>query len=143
MQHYWDKDILCHTIFRAEDMATIPETGGRADISPDYEYIQVALTRWPEGRKCVAHKHLQQERKVIGTQEVWLVMAGRIKVFLFGLTHKLLATAELGIGDGLIIYRGGHQYEAIDGPVTLYEFKQGPYFGVKQDKELIPEPEEV
>jgi len=50
----------------------------RSDVSKDNEIIQVCARNFNKKIKIKAHKHNQIERKIFGTQEVWILLQGKI-----------------------------------------------------------------
>ena len=44
---------------------------------------------------------------------------------------------ELGAGDCVVVFKAGHGFEVLEDNTILYEFKNGPYFGVEIDKTYI------
>ena len=111
----------------------------RNDISPDEEFIQASGMILNSDFKVKAHKHKYQTRVTTLTQEAWVVIRGKIKAKFFDLDDKLIFETTLRDGDCVSIFRGGHSLEVIDNNTIFYEFKNGPYNGVTNDKVQIDE----
>ena len=111
----------------------------RTDLSPDEEYLQISGRKLEKGLKVKAHKHIPIERKTDITQEAWVVFEGCIKGTFYDLDDSVLYETEIGKGDVIVLFRGGHSLEVLDEDTIFYEFKTGPYFGVEADKEAISE----
>ena len=60
-----------------------------------------------------------------------------MKVILYDLDDNILATPILNEGDCSITFRGGHNYECMEDDTIVYEYKTGPYQGVKKDKVFL------
>ena len=111
----------------------------RTDLSPDEEYLQISGRKLEKGLKVKAHKHTPIERKTDITQEAWVVFEGCIKGTFYDLDDSVLYETEIGKGDVIVLFRGGHSLEVLDEDTIFYEFKTGPYYGVEADKEAIDE----
>lgn len=87
---------------------------------------QLAYMNRPKGYKVKAHTHKKIERKVLITQEVLLVKAGKVNVTLYDLSHEYIREFILGAGDVILLADGGHSVEMLEDS-ELIEIKQGPY----------------
>ena len=114
-------------------------TNSRQNITPDEEFLQagVKLTKAEDFFK--AHKHLPCNKIVTTTQEAWVILDGKVEGTFYDLDDSLLCSLEMNDGDCVVIYRGGHSLKILDDNTILYEFKNGPYYGVKNDKAYIGE----
>ena len=126
--------MLLQVIYRKEDSQSEATSFSREDISPENEYLQVASVMSNDGASFQRHRHLEQHRDVMMTQECWIVISGRIEVKCFDIGDALLATEELGEGDMMVTFYGGHAYRTLEDNTILYEIKQGPYNGFDKDK---------
>jgi len=111
----------------------------RSDVSKDNEIIQVCARNFNKKIKIKAHKHNQIERKIFGTQEVWILLQGKIKFELFDLDDSLIYYGILDSGDSITLFRGGHSLEVIEENTIFYEIKNGPYLGIIKDKKQLDE----
>ena len=129
-----DKNKLVLALMRFDDISEY-----RTDLSPDGEYLQISGRKLEKGLKVKAHKHTPIERKTDITQEAWVVFEGCIKGTFYDLDDSVLYETEIGKGDVIVLFRGGHSLEVLDEDTIFYEFKTGPYYGVEADKEAIDE----
>ena len=129
-----DNDKLVLALMRYDEISEY-----RTDLSPDEEYLQISGRKLEKGLKVKAHKHTPIERKTDITQEAWVVFEGCIKGTFYDLDDSVLYETEIGKGDVIVLFRGGHSLEVLDEDTIFYEFKTGPYFGVEADKEVISE----
>ena len=111
----------------------------RYDLSPDEEYLQISGMKLKRGKKVKAHKHTPIERKTDITQEAWVVFDGCIRGIFYDLDDSVLYETDIKRGDVVVLFRGGHSLEVLDENTIFYEFKTGPYLGIKADKEAINE----
>ena len=124
---------LIGLIFRAEGF----EANGRVDIAPTNEFLQCSALEFNEGKTFKPHKHINIEKTTNVAQECWVVMEGIVKVIWYDLDDKPLCSKIMSRGDMAMTFRGGHNYLIMEDDTQVYEFKTGPYWGVKQDKEFI------
>ena len=68
------------------------------------------------------------------TRESWVVIKGRIKVFLYDTDGSLLVEEIISDGDCTITFDGGHKFDVLEENTIMYEFKTGPYLGREMDK---------
>lgn len=109
----------------------------RLDLSPPEEFLQVCARKLDIDVKVSAHKHNFIQRQSNITQECWVVLEGKLKAEIFDLDGTFLQDIILESGDCITLYRGGHSLECLEKNTLFYEFKNGPYHGVKIDKEAI------
>ena len=116
----------------------VDEIEGRTDIAPENEFIQLATLKMENGKTFKPHKHIwkQGEEKVIA-QESWVVIKGSVKVIMYDLDDKVIATPILYPGDCSMTFQGGHTYEILEDDTIVYEYKTGPYKGQENDKVFI------
>tara|TARA_R100001086_G_scaffold245370_1_gene176190 strand:- start:124 stop:534 length:411 start_codon:yes stop_codon:yes gene_type:complete len=126
------KNKLIFSILRLEQV-----TEKRIDICPEEEYMQVCGRIMEKGFTVAPHKHLQIHRETNLTQESWIIMSGKVKASFYDLDDSFLCDRIIEKGDVVVFYRGGHSLEVLEDNTIFYEFKNGPYFGVSNDKEKI------
>lgn len=128
---------LLHMIVYYEDLRE--SEAQRIDICDPDQFLQCAGLNIPKGKKYRPHEHIWKDgpSKIIA-QESWCVMRGRVKVFLYDLDGKCIATEELVAGDASFTFFGGHTYEVMEDAV-VYEYKTGPYKDQSSDKKFIGE----
>ena len=81
----------------------------------------------------------QIERKISGTQEVWILLRGKIKFEIFDIDNLLISFGILFSGDSITLFRGGHSLEVLEENTIFYEIKNGPYLGINKDKKQLDE----
>jgi hypothetical protein len=91
--------------------------------------LQFATIRLQSEETFVPHIHEKFERKarVGNTQEVWVVLVGRVLASLYDIDRRLLIEVELSPGDAVITINGGHNYLGLERDSLVYEIKSGPY----------------
>ena len=52
---------------------------------------------------------------------------------------KIILRTEMSAGDCVVVFKAGHSFEVLEDNTIIYEFKNGPYYGVKADKTFIIE----
>jgi hypothetical protein len=127
-------DKLIYTILRGDDISE-----ARVDLSPSEEYIQACGRVMSKGTKVKAHRHLRIERVTDLTQEAWVIVRGKVLARFYDLDGSFMCEEQASSGDVVCFYRGGHSLEVLEDDTLFYEFKNGHYLGVAQDKEAIDE----
>lgn len=102
---------------------------------PD-QTLQSTCKKLSAGSSFRQHSHLPLLRQTLMTQEAWIVISGRVLVTLTDINDAPLAECELGAGDCLVTFRGGHGMAVLEDTV-LYELKNGPYYGQRADKRWV------
>jgi len=128
-----DPDRLLHVVYRT---SLFNDT--REDIVPDEEYLQLAVMKHDAGRTFRAHKHIFKEVPSTSiAQESWYVVRGAVKATLYDEDFSHITDIVLEQGDLSITLYGGHTYEIMEDNTLVLEYKSGPYYGQKADKEFI------
>lgn len=123
-----DPDGLLALIVRHGPM----EPGVRFVTGPECAH-QVAAIRHPPGHVILPHRHKTHHREFWTTQEVLVIMRGRLAVSFYNTDGYEVCTHEVGPGDVLILLQGGHGMSVLE-EIELYEVKLGPYPGRDMDK---------
>lgn len=137
MKRYYSKvnpNILLFSVNKQKDISY-----SRTDLSPAEEYMQVATKKLSKGTTFRPHKHSTFERKIDKTHEAWVFLSGKVLAQFYDIDDSLFIEVELEAGDCAVAYNAGHSFEVIEEETVLYEFKNGPYYGVEKDKEYINE----
>lgn len=113
------------------------EVGARQNAGDDYEILQVAAISLPPGKTVKPHAHLMQSRNILGTQEAWVVVSGKILVTVYDTSEEKLSEYIVNAGDCFVLYRGGHGMQVIAPNTMIYEIKNGPYYGAERDTKPI------
>ena len=125
--------LLLHQVVRPNSL-TSPK---RVNVSPDNESLQVALIALEKNQTFNPHYHTVHDRNMPKAQESWVVIRGSVKVIYYDVDQKIISEEKLSEGEASITYHGGHNYVALSENALVYEFKTGPYLGVKADKVQI------
>jgi cupin fold WbuC family metalloprotein len=125
-------DQLLATVFNIDSL-DVP----RYNAADEHEILQVSAMQLAQGRVIRPHQHLPTERNTTGTQESWILWSGRVQVQLYDLNQELIKEFELGVGDCMVLYRGGHSFTVLDPNTKLIEIKNGPYYGSEHDAKQI------
>tara|TARA_R110002074_G_C12434429_1_gene657128 strand:- start:339 stop:746 length:408 start_codon:yes stop_codon:yes gene_type:complete len=127
-----DSDKLLYVINLKKDISK-----DRKDLSPETEYLQVSCKKLAKNDSFRPHRHLFLQRNTLTTHESWVIIKGRIKAKLFDIDNSFYSEEILSEGDCLVCFNAGHCFEVLEDDTLLYEFKNGPYYGVERDKEFI------
>jgi mannose-6-phosphate isomerase-like protein (cupin superfamily) len=88
----------------------------------------------PKGKEVKRHRHKLVKREIFRTQEVLLLLEGRVRVAICTDEGESLKTFILRPGDAVLLARGGHSVKVLE-DAKMIEVKQGPYAGA-DDKEF-------
>jgi mannose-6-phosphate isomerase-like protein (cupin superfamily) len=108
---------------------------GPSFFTPGEFSQQFGMLIHPQGKVVKRHRHKLVRREVIRTQEVLLLLEGRIRVEICTDDGLKLRTFLLRPGDAVLLARGGHQVKVLQ-KAKMIEVKQGPYAGF-DDKEFF------
>lgn len=107
---------------------------GLTPYSSDADFVQALHWRYDAGKRLQAHQHLCVPRRATHTQEVVVVLRGRLRTTVFDAARKLVATVDLGPGEAMALLAGGHGYEILENDTRVLEIKNGPYPGAEADR---------
>jgi hypothetical protein len=123
---------LLHIIVRASKIR------GRKFISKSSDFLQLSPIKLNTlGKICKPHVHLYKkvDLKKIISQEIWIIVKGRMKILFYDNDKKYICHKILKDGDCSLTLSGGHCFESLQKNTIAYEIKSGPYLGRKLDKE--------
>ena len=127
-------NLLLHIVNRLQDV-----TKSRADVIDSNQFLQLATMNLNKGDTFKPHRHFFKDSptdKVI-VQESWIVIKGKVKCIFYDIDNTIISTPILFPGDCSITLQGGHTYEILEDDTVVYEYKTGPYSGIKNDKRFI------
>jgi|TARA_R110002020_G_scaffold427067_5_gene636416 hypothetical protein len=128
-----DPEKLLHIVYKTSEFR-----GSRQDLVPDKEFLQLAIMSPPKAKTFKAHKHIFKEVPNTSiAQESWYVVRGAVTAKLYDEDFSHLTDVLLEEGDLSITLYGGHTYEIMEEDTLVLEFKSGPYYGQKSDKEFM------
>ena len=128
-----DGDVL-HCVYKLNDC-----NDSRCDFTSTDKYLQGAIMRMDNGKSYPSHRHIRCDRNTDMTHEACVVIRGSIKVDYYDEENNHIGTEILESGDCTMTFAGGHKFTCLCDDTLMYEFKNGPYFGVNADKEYIDE----
>ena len=122
---------LLHIVVRLKNIS------GRKFVSDPSDLLQVSPQKFSElGKICEPHLHLSKKinlKKSI-TQEMWVVIKGKIKIKYYDVNKNYICYKILSVGDCSLTLSGGHYFENLKKNSIAYEIKSGPYNGRLNDK---------
>ncbi len=124
-------NVLYAAIFNLDDISD-----GLDFITSDEEFIQVGTWNYKKGKVLDAHYHNTFERSANKTQEMVLVLSGKIICNLYTETGEFISTHEIDKNNIIIQFNGVHEYEIIEDSKVI-EVKNGPYLGPEKDRTRV------
>ena len=94
---------------------------------------QVAFMNHKKNHIIQPHIHKLRLKKIYDTNEVLIILQGKIKVDFFNSNKKYVKSRFIEKGNILILLSGGHGFKILKN-CKFIEVKQGPYY-IKKDKE--------
>lgn len=107
---------------------------GLCPYSDDGDFVQVLSWNYDAGRRLRPHAHLPAPRDATHTQEVIVVLSGRLRADVFDRSRRLVARTMLSPGESMVFLCGGHGYEVMEAGTRVLEVKNGPYPGPEADR---------
>ena len=91
-----------------------------------------------EGHTFRPHQHIWKpgEESCIA-QESWVIIKGSVECNFMDTDGVTLSKPILTSGDCSVTLGGGHTYLILEDDTLVYEYKTGPYKGIKNDKEFL------
>lgn len=81
-----------------------------------------------KGKVVERHRHRLVKREIFRTQEVLVVLEGKMQVELYNDRGQKLRSVILASGDAILLACGGHRIKIL-AESKIIEVKQGPYAG--------------
>lgn len=97
-------------------------------FTPDDFAQQLGYMRLPRGRIIEPHLHATAPRTVVSTQEVLVILRGRLRVDFYAPAPVYRESRLLFPLDVILLISGGHGFEVLEA-LEMLEIKQGPYLG--------------
>ncbi|MES9996937.1 hypothetical protein [Desulfovibrio aminophilus] len=132
MREIVDRGLRLAVHLRAEDMAP-----GLSFFSDPSDFVQVGTWNYGAGKVLAAHNHNRLERAVTRTQEVLVVLKGRVLAHFHGEDDAPAGELAVGPGEVLVLLAGGHGYEILEEGTVVVEVKNGPYAGPDADRRRL------
>ena len=96
---------------------------------------QLGMLVHPKGKVVKRHRHKLVKREIFRTQEVLLLLEGKVRVEICTDEGEKIKSFLLYPGDAVLLARGGHLVKVLEA-CKMIEVKQGPYAGF-DDKEFF------
>ena len=109
---------------------------GLSFLTSDESFIQVGTWNYEKNKILDAHYHNYFERNSYRTQEVVIVLEGKIKCNLFTEEGIEVHSEVINEGQMIIQYLSLNEYEILENTKVI-EVKNGPYFGPEKDRTRI------
>ena len=103
-------------------------TNKRNNLCNENEYLQISTQKLKKKFEIKPHIHLKLNRKTTITQEIWVIIKGKIEVKIYDIDKSYIKKFILEKGDLYILLRGGHSMKVLTNNTEFYEIKNGPYF---------------
>lgn len=107
---------------------------GLCFYSNDEDFIQVGTWNYEKGRYLVAHNHNIVERKINRTNEVIIILDGKLKIDIYDENDEKITELKAKKNDLVIMMNGGHGYHILKDNTKVVEIKNGPYLGAEKDR---------
>ena len=98
--------------------------------------LQVGVLKHKQGTEIKPHIHRNLPRTISEVQEVLHVEYGEAEAEFYDEMGRKLAKVRLNEGDTILLVSGGHGFNILKDS-KIIEIKQGPYYGVEEDKERL------
>jgi len=102
-------------------------------FTPDEFPQQFGMLVHKKGKLIKRHRHKLIKREIIETQEVLVLLEGKMRVDIYNDESKKIKSIEMTAGDSILLAKGGHKIEILEN-AKIIEVKQGPFAGF-DDKE--------
>jgi hypothetical protein len=121
---------LCAVVITLDDGIGVTEF-----FTQDDSILQVGQIALNSEKHILAHRHLPVPRATVGTNEVLVVLKGKLKMHLYGDSSDIEITKEISEGQAVLLVGGGHAFES-DTECKILEIKNGPFWELG-DKEYL------
>jgi len=127
-----DNKIKIGEIIKSKDLRL-----GTNFFTENNDYLQVGSVVNSEEFIVKPHFHTKNKRLIEKTQEVWILIKGKLNISFFDIDNSLLFSDIINDGDISILYNGGHSMKKKSKQMILYEVKNGPFNFSFDDKTNI------
>ena len=98
--------------------------------------LQLGILRYSAGFEVKPHIHRKSTRTIEDIQEVLHIEYGKVEAEFYESAGKKIGSTVLNSGDTILLLSGGHGFNILEDS-KIMEVKQGPYYGVDEDKVRI------
>jgi hypothetical protein len=102
----------------------------------DDNSLQLAAMKHPPGTRVKPHVHISRTRIIEDLQEVLHIRSGKAEFEFYNDAEQKTYSIILNSGDTILLVSGGHGVNILE-DTEMIEVKQGPYFGLHEDKRLF------
>lgn len=136
------------------------KSGATAWFGKEISPLQGSVMKYDAGKAFRTHIHVMNPRLINKTQEVFIVISGKVKVTIsvpkcptsmgeatpvrnediHGKEYYVLGSLEASPGEAIFVWGGYHKIEITENNTVAYEIKAGQFNGiVSDDKEFLDE----
>ena len=98
--------------------------------------LQLGILKHQQGVRLEPHIHRNTPRIINEVQEVLHIEYGELETEFYDEAGNKLGSVILNTGDTILLISGGHGFNILK-DCKIVEVKQGPYSGVREDKERL------
>jgi hypothetical protein len=98
--------------------------------------LQLGILQHKKGVEIAPHIHKTSLKTVESIQEVLHIEYGKVETEFYDNNGEKIGSSTLCSGDTILLIAGGHGFKILEDSKIL-EIKQGPYYGVDEDKEYL------
>ena len=109
---------------------------GVSFFTPPENPFQLGILQHKQGTVIKPHIHRDSLRTISSVQEVLHVDYGKVEVKFYDQGGEGVASCILNSGDTILLLSGGHGFTILE-DAKIVEVKQGPYYGVEEDKVIF------
>lgn len=110
------------------------EVEGTNFITPGENSLQLGVLEHHSGSRIKPHIHKSISKTITEVQEVLHLECGKVEAEFYGESGEKIGSKVLNAGDTILLLSGGHGFNILEDS-KIIEVKQGPYYGVENDKE--------
>lgn len=112
------------------------EPNGVNFITSQNNPLQLGILKHTQGVRVSPHVHRNIPRTINEVQEVLHIEYGELETEFYDVGGGKLGSIVLYPGDTILLISGGHSFNVLK-DCKILEVKQGPYYGVWEDKEKL------
>ena len=112
------------------------EQNGVNFITSQDNPLQLGILKHQQGVRIKPHVHRNIPRTINEVQEVLHIEYGELETEFYDDRGRKLGSIVLYPGDTILLVSGGHSFNVLR-DCKILEVKQGPYYGVGEDKERL------
>ena len=112
------------------------EPEGVSFVTSEDNPLQLGILKHRQGSKIKPHIHKSFPKTINEVQEILHIEYGKVEAEFYNAVGEKVRDAILNCGDTILLLSGGHGFNILEDS-KMIEVKQGPYYGVGEDKERI------